>query len=126
MTMSNEDARNVERVTIEVGRQYPFFCEMQQEYEPSEKRMRNYTGQLVTVVRHLSSTEYDGPGPDDDDEGFEVSRAFIVRAKDGFEFQAMVEELNDWDRDLGQYFWPDATYGPERNTMFLANERNHS
>src|SRR3954454_20030803 len=107
MPMSNEDARNVERVTIEVGRQYPFFCEMQQEYEPPELRMRNYTGQLVTVLRNLSSTEYDGPGPDDtNDDDFDVSRAFMVRAKDGFEFQAMVEELNDWDRDLGQYFWP--------------------
>jgi hypothetical protein len=121
--MNIETARLIERHPIKVGQAYPFFCEMQQEYELVEKRMRNYTGQLVTVVRHLSSTEYDGPGPDDDDEGFEVSRAFIVRAKDGSKFQAMVEELNDWDRDLGQYFWPDGTYGPECDATFLVNER---
>jgi hypothetical protein len=117
MPMSNQDARNVERVEIVVGSQYPFFCEMQQEYEPPAKRMRNYTGQLVTVIAEEHTPRTNTGWTDED------STLYTVRAKDGFEFSAQEEELNDWDRDLGQYFWPDATYGPEHDTFALVNEK---
>jgi hypothetical protein len=118
--MTPQEARAVERVTIVPGESYEFYAEMEQEYEPPEKRMRNYTGQMVMVVRNLRGrddpeSEYDGPGPNDvvdyeaeDGPGcFEVSRAFIVRTADGTEFTAMEEELNGWDKDLGQFFGPE-------------------
>ena len=127
MPMTPAEARSVERRPVVVGESYVFYAEMQQEYEPAEGRMRNYTGKLVTVVRNLTTEEYDGPGPDDaNDDDFDVSRAFIVRcALDRREFTAMVEELNGWDRDLGQYFWPDATYGPAHERWALSNERSN-
>lgn len=119
MTMTLEEARSVRRPPIEAGKHYTFYCEMQQEYEPPEKRLRRFTGQEVLVIRNLRGPndpdpEYDGPGPNDvvdleaeDGPGyFESSRVFIVRAKDGTEFNAFEEELNGWDRDLGQFFWP--------------------
>jgi hypothetical protein len=107
----------VRRAPIRVGERYPFYAEMQQEYEPPEKRLRNYTGQSVTVIAEAD------PQDRDDDDAVNVV-AFVVRAEDGFEFTALAEELNGWDFDLGQYFWPDATYGPRHDRRFLANERD--
>lgn len=123
MTMTPEEARAIERAPVRPGECRPFYCEVQEDYEPPEKRLRRFTGQCVTVVRNLERREYDGPGPDDQhDDDFETSRMFVVRAKDGTEFHAHVEELNGWDYDLGQFFWPDGTYGPDHDTRFLANE----
>lgn len=124
MTMTPDEARAVERPPIVVGKSYEFYAEMQQGGDPPATRMRNYTGQQVTVIRNLRRDEYDGPGPDDkDDDAYETSRAFIVRAENGQEFTALLEELNGWDRDLGQFFWPDGTHGPDHDRSFLANER---
>lgn len=129
--MSVEEARAVTRAPIEVGKQYEFYAEMQQDYEPSEKRMRNYTGQTVTVVRALRGQNE----PDPETDWFEpyeengeliepeVSKGFVVRAHDGFEFHALEEELDGWDRDLGQFFWPDGTFGWNHDTTFLVNEQ---
>jgi hypothetical protein len=121
--VSFDEASKIERPTIELGEEYEFFCEAQEEYVPPERRLRRYTGKAVTVVRHLTTDEYDGPGPSDPDGDFEVSRMFAVRAADGCEFHAYVEELNGRDRDLGQYFNADGTYGPGRETWPLRNER---
>ena len=121
--LSSAEAHNVYRPTIAIGKEYEFYCEVQQVDEPADRRLRRYTGQAVTVVRHLTRDEYDGPGPDDPDEAFDVSRMFVVRAADSVEFEAHAEELNGWDRDLGQYFNADGTYGPGRETWALANER---
>lgn len=116
-SMTPDEARAVERPAIEPGKDYEFYCEMQQEYEPPEKQLRRFTGQRVTVVRNLTREEYDGPGPGDSDDDFEVGRMFAVRAQDGTEFSAHVEELDGWDRDLGQFFNADGTYGPERKNL---------
>lgn len=109
MSMTPDEARAIERPTIKIGKSYEFYCEVQQDYEPTEKRLRQYTGQHVTVL-WTWTTEF-GSSP-----------VYKVRAADGREFTAHEEELNGWDRDLGQYFWPDATYGPEHDTTFLVNE----
>jgi hypothetical protein len=123
MTMTIKELQAIVRDPIVVGKSYTFYCEVQQEYEPPEKRLRKYTGQDVTVIRNRTREEYDGPGPDDNDDDFDTSRLFVVRASDGVEFDAHIEELNGLDRDLGQYFNPDATYGPDRDTLFLENEQ---
>jgi hypothetical protein len=111
-----EDARKVERADIVVGNQYEFYAEMRQDYEPPEQRMRNYTGQTVLVVRPLNADESDWFEPYEENGELiepEVSRGFIVRSDDGFEFCALEEELNGWDKDLGQFYNPDGTYGPD-------------
>lgn len=90
---------------------YEFYAEMQQEERPPHERMRNYTSQTVTVLEELLS---------DDAEG---SKLFKVRAADGREFEAFEEELNGWNKALGQYFWPDGTYGPGKDKTYLSNER---
>lgn len=111
MVMTPSEARKVERPPIEIGETYEFYCEIQQEYDPVEDRFRNYTGQSVVV---LSAAEMEDP---------DSSQMYRVRAEDGHEFDAWEEELNGWDRDLGQFFWPDGTYGPDHDTTFLhANE----
>ena len=115
--MNATTARLIERKPIVVGDYYPFFCEMQQEYEPIEKRMRQYTGQLVCVVAEQHTPNSNTDWTDED------STLYKVQANDGVEFTATEEELNDWDRDLGQYFWPDATYGPDHDKTFLVNEK---
>lgn len=97
---------------IVVGHRYPFYCEMQQEYLPPEERMRRFTGQDVKVVAALGAPDEMG------------SPQFTVRTDDDSEFTAQEEELNGWDLALGQYFWPDATYGPNHDTTFLVNERS--
>lgn len=90
---------------IKVGGVYIFFCEMQEEYHLASDRLRNYTGQAVTVIAET--------------EGHEI---WGVRAVDGKEFPARTEELNGWDFELGQYFWPDGTYGPNHDTQFQTEE----
>lgn len=95
---------------IVVGQQYEFYAEMQESEKPAEERMRNYTGQMVTVI----SAE-----PQEDEE---ASPLFVVQASDGRQFTAAEEELNGWDKALGQFFWPDGTYGPNRDRTYLAND----
>ena len=97
---------------IIVGREYEFYAEMQQAKMPEHDRMRNYTSQTVTVTS--------GPLPKDDDEGSDL---FRVRTADGREFEAFDEELSGWNKALGQYFWPDGTYGPDRDKTYLVNEK---
>lgn len=95
---------------VVIGNEYEFYAEMQQAQLPVHERMRNYTSQKVTVIA--------GPLPKDP----ETSDLFIVRAADGRKFEAYEEELNGWDKALGQYFWPDGAFGPERDLQFLCNE----
>jgi len=95
---------------VVIGNEYEFYAEMQQAELPHHERMRNYTSQKVTVIA--------GPLPKDP----ETSDLFIVQAADGREFEAYEEELDGWDKALGQYFWPDGAYGPERDLRFLCNE----
>lgn len=99
---------------IVVGQQYQFFAEMQESELPAAERMRNYTGQMVTVIL----------GPEFDEHDPETGTYFKVRAADGREFTAALEELNGWGKALGQYFWPDGTYGPIRDQRFLSNENS--
>lgn len=101
---------------IVVGQQHEFFAEMQEAELPAHERMRNYTGQMVTVI---SKADASLDAQDDP----ETSDFFLVRAQDGREFTAAEEELNGWGKALGQYFWPDGTYGPDRDTAYLSNER---
>ena len=108
--MTTEEARRIERPPIEIDRQYTFYSTMQQEYEPEEKRLRNYTGRLVTVLAENPSEP-------------EEERIFAVRAKDGFEFDAYEGELNNFMCDTGQFFWPDATWGHEHDPFALVNEK---
>jgi len=111
MPMTNEQARSVKRPPIAIGGVYTFYAEMQEEYVPADKRMRRFTGQSVTVLRTVDTEDPD------------CSPLYAVRAIDGTEFDAWEEELNGWDRDLGQFFWTDGTYGPNHDRTFLANER---
>lgn len=112
--MNHEDAHKIERPPIVAGNQYTFYSTMQQEYEPPEKRMRNYTGKLVTALKHSNADCKD-------EEGYEAM--FLVRAGDGFEFEAYEGELNGWFSDTGQFFWPDATWGHNHDTFALSNEK---
>lgn len=102
--MTVEEACKRDWPKVEVGGVYTFYAEMMQEYEPPEQRMRNYTGQEVKVEECL------WPG-EDEDEG--TSARFRVRARDGFEFEAMEEELNGWDKALGQFYGPSGIWGKE-------------
>jgi len=115
--MSYDDAQKIERPPIIAGNQYTFYSTMQEEYMPPEKRMRNYTGKLVTVIEH-SNANLEG------EEGYEPM--FRVRAANGFEFDAYEGELNGWFCDTGQFFWPDATWGHDHNEFALANEKQES
>ena len=101
---------------VEVGDVVNFYCEVQQEYLPATKRLRRFTGQEVTVIEAF--------GPPDPDYPEEGSTLFKVRTGDGTEFHAHQEELNGWDLDLGQFFWPDGTYGPDHCRRFMRNERD--
>lgn len=101
----------VATVDVVVGRQYEFYAEMQEDYRPAEVRMRNYTGQMVTVIEELPPQDEESP------------TLYKVRAADGRVFDAQVEEINGWDKALGQYFWPDGTFGPDHDTRFLRNEK---
>lgn len=134
MTMTFDDAKKIERPPIEIGRQYTFYSTMQQDYEPPEQRMRNYTGQLVTVLAWENEDEWREEQAQiaievargettQEDATREIEPLFKVRAKNGFEFSANDGELNGWFCDTGQFFWPDATYGPEHDEAFLVNER---
>lgn len=112
-TMTADEARALTRPTIELGQSYEFYAEMQQEYESTQDRMRNYTGQPVLILRLLGENENDP----------ENSPAYEVEAHDGRRFVAHEEELNGWGKDLGQFFWPDGTFGPDHDKTFLVNER---
>jgi len=102
-------------VTIEIGKSYPFYAEMQQEYEPPENRMRRFTGTQVEVL-----STYDDEAAIEGEE----HQTYRVRAWDGTEFHAQPEEINGWDYALDQFFWHDATYGKGHRPDFLCNERN--
>jgi hypothetical protein len=98
-------------VTIAPGETYPFYCEVQQEYEPAHKRLRRYTGTLVKVLRQDRKRDE------------EAGTGWIVRAWDGCEFSANEEEIDGWDYALDQFFWIDGTYGKGHAHTFLSNER---
>jgi hypothetical protein len=98
-------------VTIEIGQSYPFYAEMQQEYEPPEKRLRRFTGTMVEVLRL------------DTDRDAEAGVGYIVKTWDGTEIGVNVEEIDGWDYALDQFFWHDATYGKGHRPDFLSNER---
>jgi hypothetical protein len=95
---------------ITVGESYEFVSEVQQEYQPAAKRLRNYTGQTVTVLEDLGRSDP------------ESSRTYKVRAADGHEFTAWEEEISGWDKDLGQFFNPDGTYGPLAEKMIAEKQ----
>jgi hypothetical protein len=100
--------------TPAIGETCTFYAEVQQEYEPPEKRLRRFTGQDVVVTAELGKPDVDS------------SEQYTVRAADGTEFTAWWEELSGWDLELGQFFWPDATYGPGHSREFLCNEKSGS
>lgn len=112
MTMTADEARKLDWPSIEIGQSYEFYAEMQQEYEPVENRMRNYTSQQVKVLRLCGEDENDP----------ENSPLYEVEASDGKHFFAHEEELTGWDKALGQFFWPDGTHGPDHDKTFLVNE----
>jgi hypothetical protein len=85
--------------TITVGESYEFVSEVALE------DLRKYTGQTVTVLEDLGQ-----PDP-------EAGHTYKVRATDGHEFAAWEEEISGWDKNLGQFFNPDGTYGPDRETL---------
>lgn len=101
-------------VAVEVGGRYRFFCEVLDDLESPEERLRRFTGQGVKVIRTVEVDDPDRPP------------AYVVRADDGTEFTAQEEELSGWDYALDQFFWPDGTYGKARSGEFLANERSSS
>jgi hypothetical protein len=89
-----------ETIPIEVGREYEFVSEVQEEYLPAEERLCNYTGQKALVLGLVE--------PSDDPE---VSPLYNVRFPDGREAQVWEEELSGWDKALGQFFGPSGRYG---------------
>jgi hypothetical protein len=89
---------------ITVGESYEFVSEVVEEYLPAAERLRNYTGQTVKVLEDLGRED-------------ETSRMYKVRAADGREFTAWEEEISGWDKNLGQYFNPDGTYGPNQEVL---------
>lgn len=97
---------------IKIGGIYPFYSEVQEEYKPSEERLRRFTGTLVRVVK--LDTERDT------DSGI----GYVVQAWDGTEFSCHTEEINGWDYSLDQFFWNDGRYGKKHGEQFLCNERN--
>jgi hypothetical protein len=101
MSITITEAQAREWPEIIIGNKYEFVSEMEQEYLPAEERMNRYTGQTVTVLREQ--------GPDERDA--ETGRGFHVRADDGEEFVANEEEINGWDKALGQFFGPSGIYG---------------
>src|SRR3954463_4750072 len=100
--MNIEDARKIERAPVKIGEQRTFYSTMQQEYEHG-KRLRDYTGKLVTVVGQVVRED-----PDDE-------LMFNVKAADGFLFVAYEGELDGFICDSGQFFWPDATWGHDHD-----------
>ena len=69
-----------ETVEVKLGGIYPFYSEVQEEYKPSEERLRRFTGTLVEVIAEAH-------------EGDEGSLTYRVRAHDGTEFDAHPEEI---------------------------------
>jgi hypothetical protein len=112
-TIEEVEAMNLPDIIV--GESYEFYAEMVQEQEPPDKRMRNYTGQQVKVLCVNEDSDWFEPYEDDDGETVypEVSKSFIVKADDGFEFIAMEEELSGWDKHLGQFYGPSGIYGEE-------------
>lgn len=96
------------------GAMHRFYSEMQEEYLPEEQRLRRFTGKPVTIIAKLEN-EF---------ECEETSAMYLVRAEDGTEFAAWWEELSGWDYQLDQFFWPDGTFGKNRDETFLVNERS--
>ena len=82
-------------VKVVIGGTYTFYSEVQQSDLPPEERLRRFTGQNVLVVSLL----WAGDG--------ESSPRYMVRASDGTEFEAHIEELNGWDKALGQFYEPE-------------------
>lgn len=99
---------------IEIGKSYTFYCEMQQEYEAPESRLRRFTGTEVAVLC------------EDFNRDTESGKGYIVRAHDGTEFGVHAEEINGWDYERDQFFWSDGTYGKSHSDEFLSNERTTS
>jgi hypothetical protein len=95
--MSNRP--NIDTAPIVVGQEYEFVSEVEQEYEPESERLRNYTGQKAMVLSLVEDNDPDN------------SRLFNVRFADGREAQAWEEELNGWDKALGQFFGPSGRWG---------------
>lgn len=97
-------------VEIEIGKAYPFYCEIQEEYRPASERLRRYTGTIVTVEAVDHERDEECPG-------------FLARTWDGQLISVNSEEINGWDYELDQFFWVDGTYGKGHAPDFLGNER---
>ena len=112
MTVEEVEALNLPDIIV--GESYEFYAEMLQETEPADKRMRNYTGQKVLVLRVNEDSDWFEPYEENGELiEPEVSKSFIVRTADGFEFCAMQEELDGWDKHLGQFYGPSGIWGRE-------------
>jgi len=81
-------------VPIVIGQEYEFVSEVEEETTPLPERLRQYTGQKALV---LSLAEHNDP---------ENSTLYNVRFADGRVAQAWEDELNGWDKALGQFFAP--------------------
>lgn len=86
-------------VPIIIGQEYEFVSEVQELELPDGERLRNYTGQKALV---LSLDEDNDP---------ENSLLYRVRFADGREALAWDEELNGWDKTLGQFYGPSGGWG---------------
>lgn len=99
MTLTLDEAHEREWPEIKVGEQYEFVAEVMEEYEDAGVRLRNYTGQMATVLA------------ENEDVDPEYGRSFRVRFADGREATAHEEELNGWDKALGQFYGPSGKWG---------------
>lgn len=106
MIMTPDEAREIEREQIVIGNQYEFYCTLHGK-DGSGKLPRLFTGQTVTVLEHTNG-EYA------DEEGYEPQ--YLVRTASGCEIVVWEGELDDWFKDTGQFYNPDGTYGPNKET----------
>jgi hypothetical protein len=85
---------NPATVEIVIGQDYEFVSEVEEATTPTGERLRNYTGQKARVLALVTDNDPDN------------SPLYHIRFEDGREAQAWEEELNGWDKALGQFFAP--------------------
>ena len=88
-------------VAIEIGKEYEFVSEVEQETLPADERLCRFTGQKARVLRLL--------GPDENDP--ENSPLYEIEFPDGTKAHAWQEELDGWDKAKGQFFGPSGRWG---------------
>jgi len=81
-------------VQIVIGKEYEFVSEVEETGTEPGLRLRSYTGQMALVLSLVEDNDPDN------------SPLYNVRFADGREAQAWEEELNGWDKALGQFYRP--------------------